>query len=219
MGGNIAARSRNKSGPRSRPIKVSAGSGVVVADTTAFEGLVGPHLDYLYAFAYKLCGERQAAEDVVQDSLLRAYRAIDQLRNREQPRFWLTKIVASVCADRFRRERGRAREVSIDDERHFSLFDTLIEEDPFPYSDRLHLDFLDLFDDERLVAALGRLYPAHRTALVLAYVYGYKAREIAELTNSSLGTVLSRLQRGRSQLERALWELARDRGLVEGVRP
>jgi RNA polymerase sigma-70 factor (ECF subfamily) len=53
---------------------------------------------------------------------------------------------------------------------------------------------------------------------VLAYVYGYKAREIAELTNTTLGTVLSRLQRGRSQLERALWDFARERGLVEGAR-
>lgn len=187
-----------------------------MADTTAFEGLVGPHLDYLYAFAYKLCGDRQAAEDVVQDSLLRAYRAMDQLRNREKPRFWLTKIVSSVCTDRFRGERRREHDVSIDDERHFSLFDTLVEEDPFPYSDRLHLDFLDLFDDERLVAALGRLHPAHRTALVLAYVYGYKAREIAELTGTTTGTVLARLHRGRKQMEKALWEYAKQRGLLKG---
>lgn len=189
-----------------------------MGDTASFEALVAPHLDYLYAFAYKLCGDRQAAEDVLQDALLRGYRAKDQLRNPERSRFWLTKVVSSVCMDRFRSERKRRHDVSIDDERHFSLFDTLVEEDPFPYSDRLHLDFLDLFDDERLVAALGRLHPAYRTALVLAYVYGYKAREIAELTNATLGTVLSRLQRGRSQLERALWDLARERGLVEGAR-
>lgn len=188
-----------------------------MGDTVSFEGLVGPHLDYLYAFAHKLVGDREAAEDVVQDALLRAYRGMDKLRNQERPRFWLTKIVSSVCMDRFRSERRHEHDVSIDD-RHFSLFDVLVEEDPFPYSDRLHLDFLDLFDDERLIAALGRLHPAHRTALVLAYVYGYKAREIAELTSTSLGTVLSRLQRGRNQLERALWELARERGLVEGAR-
>ncbi len=200
-------------------MEVSAAPGAVVGETASFEALAGPHLDYLYAFAYKLCGDRQAAEDVVQDALLRAYRGMDQLRNRERPRFWLTKIVSSVCMDRFRSEHGREHDVSIDDERHFSLFDTLVEEDPFPYSDRLHLDFLDLFDDERLVAALGRLHPAYRTALVLAYVYGYKAREIAELTNTTLGTVLSRLQRGRNQLEHSLWDVARERGLVEGARP
>ncbi len=199
-------------------MEVKAAPAMVMADAPSFEALVAPDLDYLYAFAYKLCGDRQAAEDVVQDSLLRAYRALDQLRNRERSRFWLTKIVSSVCMDRFRSERKHEHDVSIDDERHFSLFDTLVEEDPFPYSDRLHLDFLDLFDDQRLVVALGRLRPAHRTTLVLAYVYGYKAREIAELTNTSIGTVLSRLQRGRNQLERALWDVARERGLVEGAR-
>jgi len=196
---------------------VSAAPGVVMGDTVSFEGLVGPHLDYMYAFAHKLVGDREAAEDVVQDALLRAYRGMDKLRNHERPRFWLTKIVSSVCMDRFRRERRREHDVSIDDKHQFSLFDTLVEEDPFPYSDRLHLDFLDLFDDERLIAALGRLHPAHRTALVLAYVYGFKAREIAELTNTTVGTVLSRLQRGRGQLERALWDCARERGLVEGA--
>src|SRR5712692_8240363 len=111
---------------------VSGAPGIVVADAAAFEAVVGPHLDYLYAFAYKLCGDRQTAEDVVQDALLRAYRGMAQLRNYERPRFWLTKIVSSVCMDRFRSERGRQHDVSIDDERHFSLFDTLVEEDPFP---------------------------------------------------------------------------------------
>lgn len=187
-------------------------------ERASFEGLVAPHLDYLYAFAYRLSGDKASAEDLVQEALLRAYRGLSKLRNRERPRRWLTKIMASACADRFRRERGRDREVSLDDERHFSLFDVLVEEDPFPYSDRLHLDFLELFDDERLLGALQKIHPPHRTALVLAYVYGYKAREIAELTGTTVGTVLARLHRGRKQLERALWDYAQERGLVEGVR-
>jgi len=100
--------------------------------------------------------------------------------------------------------------------RALSLFDTLVEEDPLPYSDRLHLDFLDLFDDDSLTASLQRIHTAHRTALVLAYVYGYKAREIAELTGTTTGTVLARLHRGRKQLEKALWEYAKQRGLLKG---
>jgi RNA polymerase sigma-70 factor (ECF subfamily) len=105
--------------------------------------------------------------------------------------------------------------VPLEDER-FSLFVTLVEEDPLPYSDRLHLDFLDLFDDDSLTASLQRIHAAHRTALVLAYVYGYKAREIAELTGTTTGTVLARLHRGRKQLEKALWEYAKQRGLLKG---
>ncbi len=180
-----------------------------------FAALVEPHLDYLYAFAVKLCGDRTTAEDLVQDALLRAFRAEGSLRNREQPRHWLTKVLLSAQADRARKESAHDQDVALDDER-FSLFDTLAEEDPFPYSDRLHLDFLDLFDDAKLTEALQRMHPTHRTALVLAYVYGYKAREIAELTGASTGTVLARLHRGRKQLEKALWDYATQRGLLKG---
>jgi RNA polymerase sigma-70 factor (ECF subfamily) len=184
-------------------------------ETASFAALVEPHLDYLYAFARKLCGERTVAEDVVQDALVRAFRAHDSLRNRERPRYWLTKILLSAAADRSRKEASHEHDVPLEDER-FSLFDTLVEEDPLPYSDRLHLDFLDLFDDDKLTASLQRIHAPHRTALVLAYVYGYKAREIAELTGTTTGTVLARLHRGRRQLERALWDYAKQRGLLKG---
>jgi len=181
----------------------------------SFAALVGPHLDYLYAFAYKLCGERTAAEDVVQDALMRAFRARESLRNPARPRTWLTKVVLSAALDRERHEGPHDQDVPLEDER-FSLFDTLAEEDPFPYSDRLHLDFLDLFDDDKLTAVIQRMNPSYRAALVLAYVYDYKAREIAEMTGTTTGTVLARLHRGRKQLEHALWDYAKQRGLLKG---
>lgn len=182
-----------------------------------FADLVTPHFDHLYGLALRLSGDRSAAEDIVQDALIRAYKGLDKLRDRERVRFWLTKVVYSAWHDRHRKEAGHDKDVSIDD--RSSLFDRLVEEDPFPYSDRLHLDFLELFDSDRMCEALAKINPAHRTALVLAYVYGFKAREIAELTGTTTGTVLARLHRGRKQLEVALWEYAVERGLLqEGVR-
>jgi SAM-dependent methyltransferase len=59
----------------------------------SFATLIEPHLDYLYAFARKLCGERMAAEDLVQNTLLRAFRARDSIRNRERPRYWLNGVL------------------------------------------------------------------------------------------------------------------------------
>jgi RNA polymerase sigma-70 factor, ECF subfamily len=61
---------------------------------------------------------------------------------------------------------------------------------------------------------LKRLHPAHRMALILAYVYGYKAQEIAEITGKSVGTVLARLFRGRKQLERELWEYVNANNMI-----
>lgn len=198
--------------------RVYMGVSLAPAEHVTFATLVEPHLDHLYAVALRLTADRSAAEDVVQDALLRAYRSLDHLRDRERVRFWLTKVVYSACRDRYRKEAPHEHDVSLEDDR-FDLFDKLVEEDPFPYSDRLHLDFLELFDDERLIEALRRMHPANRTALVLAYVSGYKAREIAELTGTTIGTVLARLHRGRRQLERALWDYAKERGLLrEGTR-
>ena len=183
---------------------------------SAYERLIEPHVDYLYALALRLAGDRTGAEDLVQEALLRGFRGFEKLRDEARVRFWLTKILYSAWYDRGRREGDRDRDLSLDDERHFSLFDALVEEDPFPYSDRLHLDFLDLFDDARIVAVLQRIQPEQRTTLVLAYVYGFKAREIGEIMSVPLGTVLARLHRGRKQLERSLWDYAKARGLLAG---
>jgi RNA polymerase sigma-70 factor, ECF subfamily len=179
-----------------------------------FEGVVRPHLEYLYSLAVRLSGHRSVAEDLVQDTLLRAFRGFARLRNRERPRLWLTRILTRCHYDRFRSQHEAEETVSLDDDTRFDLFDRITEEDPFPYSDRVHLDFLELFDDMKIIEALQRLHPAHRTALILAYVYGYTAREIGEITGASVGTVLARLFRGRKQLERELWEYAQGHNLI-----
>jgi len=153
----------------------------------------------------RLAGSHAAAEDLVQDALLRAFRGFAGLRNHQQPRLWLIRVLTTAFYDRV--HDGRARtEVSMDEK--FDLFDTIVEEDPFPYSDRVHLDFLELFDSAQVIQILQGILPSHRVALILAYVYGYKAREIAEITSTPLGTVLARLHRGRKQLERGLWDYA-----------
>lgn len=180
--------------------------------TDPFEQMVRPHLDFLYGLAMRLCGNRTAAEDLVQDALLRAFRAFPTLRNRERPRLWLTRVLTSAFHDRLRSQGADAVAMEIDTE--FDLFDRITEEDPFPYSDRVHLDFLDLFDDAKILEVLQALHPDLRTALILAYVYGFTAKEIGEILNRPLGTVLAWLHRARKQLERELWEYASTRHLL-----
>jgi RNA polymerase sigma-70 factor, ECF subfamily len=173
-----------------------------------FEGMIRPHLEYLYSLALRLAGNRTEAEDLVQDALLKAFRAFPDLRNRERPGLWLTRVLTSCYYDGLRTKPGERQIVSLDDEAHFDLFDKIVEEDPFPYSDRVHLDFIALFDDARIIDVLGSLHPEYRVAVILAYVYGYTAREISVITEAPLGTVLARLSRGRRQLERGLWDYA-----------
>ncbi len=186
-------------------------SGSLEGPHQGFEEVVRPYLEYMYALAVRLTGNHADAEDLVQDALIRAFRGFAGLRNRERPRLWLTRVLTTAFYDSLRDTRKHDM-VSVHEE--FDLFDTIVEEDPFPYSDRVHLDFLELFDDAKILEVLAGIHPSHRIVLILAYVYGYKAREIAEITNAPLGTVLAWLRRGRKQLERELWEYANRNGLL-----
>jgi len=182
--------------------------------SATFEEVVRQHLPYLHGLAVRLCGDRERAEDVVQDALLRAFRAFPRLRNRQRPRVWLTRVLRSCFHDDLRKDPPRSQPQGVDGDAPFDLFDTIAEEDPFPHSDRVHLDFLELFDDVRIIEVLQRLGSDCREALILAYIYGFTAREIGEITGAPLGTVLARLSRGRRQLERGLWEYAQQMGLL-----
>lgn len=144
----------------------------------------------------------------------RAFRGFARLRGRDRPRLWLTRVLTNVHRDRVRASRGRER-VGLRADEEFDLFDKIAEEDPFPYSDRVHLDFLELFDDEKILEVLQGPHPSYRMALILAYVYGFTAREIGEVSGRPLGTVLAWLARGRKRLERELWEYARCHGLLK----
>ena len=96
----------------------------------------------------------------------------------------------------------------------FSLYRTIAYEDPFPYSDSLHLDFLEEFGPEDVRAVLLRLPPLYRLPLVLVYMDGFLVKEVARMLDVPLGTVLSRLHRGRKLFEQQMWQYAQDSDLL-----
>lgn len=182
-----------------------------------FAVLVREHLDRLYGYCRRLARDRSEAEDIVQETLLRAMRRYGGLRDPEHAKAWLFAIATNVWRDRAR-ARGRELETlsldtaSADDD--FSLFQTLAIEDPLPYSDELHLDFLRLFRDEDVQSVFGAMNPLFRVPLILTVVHGFSCKEAAAILDIPLGTLLSRLHRGRKQLERGLWDYAIRNGLV-----
>lgn len=182
-------------------------------DRTSLQALARDQLPGLYGLARQLAGNR--AEDLVQETLLRACRAFDQLEDRQAAPKWLRVIMVNAWRDRLRHE-GRSPElVSVETSRGFSLYQTLVDEDPLPYSDTLHVDFLGAFSQEDVQLVLGRLPDRYRTPLVLRYVEGFDTGEIAELLDLPCGTVYSHLHRGRQHFERALWEYAEESGLLD----
>lgn len=182
-----------------------------------FRVLAEEQLPRLYTIARRLVGEE--AEDAVQDTLLKAYKGFDRLEHPAAAPAWLTSILVNVCRDRGRARARAPRQVSIDAVDEFSLFRKIADEDPFPYSDSLHLDFLEQFGAEDVRAVLARLPDLYRIPLVLVYVDGFATKEVARVLEAPLGTVLARLHRGRKLFEKQLWEYAEEMGLLrEGVR-
>jgi RNA polymerase sigma-70 factor, ECF subfamily len=120
-------------------------------------------------------------------------------------------------ADRIRKDIREPTEVSLDDADGFSLYRTLVDEDPFPYSDTLHLDFLGGFSEDDIHTVLQRLPARYRAPLLLRYMEGFPTKQIARLLELPLGTVLSQLHRGRKLFERALWDYAIESGAIKGT--
>ena len=178
-----------------------------------FEALARGQLPRLYSLARRLVGDR--AEDLVQDSLMRAYRSFGSLSAPEAAGRWMQSILVNTFRDGLRKRDRRVEEVAVDDIEDFSLYRTIADEDPFPYSDSLHLDFLRSFGREDVHEVLMRMPDIYRAPLVLRYMQGFATKEIARMLDAPLGTVLARLHRGRKLFERELWAYARDTDLLQ----
>ncbi len=179
-----------------------------------FHDLVAPQLALLYSLARRLVADD--AEDAVQDCLLKAYRAFPRLRDQSASRSWLVAILLNCCRDRGRSQ-SRDPEEPHDLEQldRFSLFRKIADEDPFPYSDSLHVDFLAQLSREDVHEVLWSMPVIYRTPLVLVHMEGFPTKEVAGMLDCPLGTVLARLHRGRKLFERRLWEHAETTGLLK----
>jgi RNA polymerase sigma-70 factor (ECF subfamily) len=179
----------------------------------AFQELVRRELPGLYSLARRLV--RDGAEDLVQEALLQGYRAFGSLKEEAAAGRWLKTILVNVFRDQLRKRARSVEEVTTGDLQDFSLYRTLIEDDPLPYSDSLHTDFLDAFGREELREVLMRMPEIYRAPLVLRYMDGFATKEIARLLDAPLGTILARLHRGRHLFERTMWAYAAETKLLE----
>jgi RNA polymerase sigma-70 factor, ECF subfamily len=180
----------------------------------AFQELVRAELPGLYSLARRLV--RDGAEDLVQETLLNGYRAFGQLKADAAGGRWLKTILVNEFRDQLRKRARSVEEMAAGDLEDFSLYRTLIDEDPLPYSDALHADFLEAFGREDLREVLMRIPEIYRAPLVLRYMDGFSTKEIARLLDSPLGTILARMHRGRNLFERAMWDYAEETRMLMG---
>jgi RNA polymerase sigma-70 factor (ECF subfamily) len=178
----------------------------------SFQRLVTAELTGLYSLARRLV--RDEAEDLVQETLLRAYRSFGTLKQDGTAGPWLRSILVNVFRDQLRRQARSVEELPVEQVDDFSLYQTLVEQDPLPYSDTLHHDYLRAFGNEDVREVLLRLPEIYRAPLVLRYMSGFATKEIARVLDTPLGTVLARLHRGRKRFEREMWVYAQENGLL-----
>ncbi len=180
-------------------------------DLEAFNALVLAYQSQVYNLCLRMLGSPQAAEDATQEAFISAHRAIGRFRQGSF-RAWLLRIAANACYDELRRRRSRPQvplEASADDERPAPELPT--SDEPLDQrAERLELA-------GRLREGLASLLPDQRLAVILRDVQGLAYEEVAEATNASLGTVKSRISRGRAAMREFL--LARGELLPSRFRP
>lgn len=159
-----------------------------------FEQRVVPLLDDAYTLARHLLRNEHDAQDVVQEAYLRAWRHFANFHDGDE-KAWLLTIVRNCCYTWRRSRQGRDAAVSYDDELH-GLRET----------DRVATDARAIAGSERqnLASAVATLPPEYREVLVLREIQGFSYREIAGIIGAPIGTVMSRIARGREQLRRVL---------------
>jgi RNA polymerase sigma-70 factor, ECF subfamily len=178
----------------------------------AFQRLAAAELPALYSLARRLV--RDGAEDLVQESLIRGYRSFGSLKDDVAAGRWLKSILVNVFRDELRKRARSVEELRVEEVDSFSLYRTLAEVDPFPYSDTLHLDFLRAFGKDDVREVLLRLPEIYRAPLVLRYMDGFATKEISRMLEVPLGTVLARLHRARKRFETELWAYAEETELL-----
>ena len=187
--------------------KGSADAGDVAERRAQFEREALAHLDALYAFALKLARSRDDAEDLVSDTLLRAFERWDQYHLGTNISAWLFTILYHVFVSRKRRI--DAREVHApDDSEGWSAFEAVGEIDP-------EGRFYDSFLDDEITQAIDALPDEYRAAVVLSDLHDLRYAEIAEILGVPEGTVKSRLFRGRRILQKKLVDYAIDMGYLK----
>jgi RNA polymerase sigma-70 factor (ECF subfamily) len=176
-----------------------------------FEAEALPHMDVLYNFALRTTGNQDDAHDLLQETYLKAYRFWDKYEKGTNIRAWLFRIMKNSYINRYRKETKEPDKVDYEDIENF--YNTIRAESTDPNDLQKQL-YSNLLGDE-VTKALQGLPDDFRTVVILCDIEGLTYEEIAEFVECPIGTVRSRLHRGRKLLQAELFEYAKRQGMIK----
>ncbi len=182
-----------------------------MADRSRFAELAMEHMPALYSAALRMTRNSSDAEDLVQETFLKAYRAFDSYTDGTNLRAWLYRILTNTYINAYRSAQRRPEVTDVEDVEDLYLYRRLSPSDGGRSAEDVALEG---FTDDEVKAAIEALPDAFRIAVLLADVEGFSYKEIAEITDAPIGTVMSRIHRGRRALQKTLHTFAEARGLV-----
>jgi RNA polymerase sigma-70 factor (ECF subfamily) len=183
-----------------------------VADQAKFETDAMQYAPQLYSAALRMTRNPADAEDVVQETFLKAYRAYDSYTEGTNLKAWLYRILTNTYINKYRKQQRRPAEVELGELQDLYLYKRLGESSGATQS--AEADMLDAFVDSDVIEALESLPETFRLPVLLADVDGFSYKEIAEMLDVPIGTVMSRLHRGRKALQKKLWDVAQEHGIT-----
>ncbi len=174
----------------------------------SFEEEALPHLDAVYRVALRLSGNETQAEDLTQETMMKAYRSWSQYREGTNARAWLLTILRNTFINEYRRTRRMGPTVDVTEVESFTVFRDVQEVDP-------EGRFFDNIVDDDVLRAIDALPEEFRETLVLSDIEGLPYAEIAAITEVPVGTVKSRLFRARQALQTQLYDYAVEMGYIK----
>jgi RNA polymerase sigma-70 factor (ECF subfamily) len=183
--------------------------------TEDFEKGVLAQLDSLYRTALRMTNNPQEAEDLVQETMLKAFRFAHTYQPGTNLRAWLFRILNTSAINRYRKQATHPTPVTLPEGEEFYLYNQIRDLSGQDLSQGAEEEVLGQYLDEDVYKALNDLPPNFRMAVILADIEGMSYKEIAETLQIPIGTVMSRISRARRQLQKSLWQYAKERGYVK----
>lgn len=182
-----------------------------------FEDTAMPFVDALYNTAYRMTRNSQDAEDLVQETYLKAYRYYDKFTEGTNLKAWLFRILKNTFINNYRKRQSQPLQSAFDDIE--DAFESQIRVEPGKQIPNPEEDILKDVLDEDVQRALDELPEDYRMVVLLADLEGFSYQEISEILEVPPGTVMSRLYRARRRLEEQMLEYARDHGYIRNGDP